>query len=75
MTRRVPARAGPLELVQGMALDGVGAFALGVFAADAELLSGMLSGHGGAQGHEGVGADGGDGVVQSVGVEGVALLV
>jgi hypothetical protein len=46
-----------------MALDGVGAFAVGVFAADAELLSGMLSGLGGAQGHEGVGADGGDGVV------------
>lgn len=63
----------PLELVQGMALDGVGAFAVGVFAAAPELLSGMLSGHGGAQGHEGVGADGGVGVVQSVGVEGVAL--
>jgi hypothetical protein len=39
------------------------------------LLSGMLSGLGGAQGHESVGADGGDGVVQSVGVEGVALRV
>jgi hypothetical protein len=53
----------PLKLVLGMALDGVGAFALGVFGAAPELLSGMLSGLGGAQGHEGVGADGGDGVV------------
>lgn len=123
-----------------MALNGVGAFALGVFAAAPELLSGMHSGLGGAQGHEGtalrtlgwfwirrirriwsvmgfavgeaggrelfavatafdegffecgdlpveeevglvdeadegVGADGGVGVIQPVGVEGVALLV